>query len=85
MSTQEEVIELSDDTGVELPENTETTWKKISKEEFEAKKAGFQKVLKEQILIRKEMFILEWDGDIFKDYEFDVEKPVGEGGFGRVY
>ncbi len=39
----------------------------------------------QNVRISKEMFMIERDGQICKDYDFDIEKWVGEGGFGRVY
>lgn len=60
----------------------------MSEEEFKKRveSANIDKLLKEQIRIKKDMFLLERTLSIKVDYDFDEKNGfLGEGGFGRVY
>ena len=58
----------------------------LTTEEFEALQAeiDFEQMVRDSIRIKKDMFVSH-KVNIFRDYDFDIDSPIGEGAFGKVY
>lgn len=76
-------IHVKDFMG-EDEENSETKGQ-MNEEEFKKKQATFdiQEAIN-QFVLKKELFILRHEGDIFKDYEVE-DSVIGEGTYGVVF
>ena len=63
-----------------------TSRSRLTQEEFEALQSqiNYEQIILDHIKVKKDMFVAH-KANVCRDYDFDLNSPIGEGSFGTVY